>query len=75
MQAQISLGEGGGLAEGLHSSVAGLAAGLAADVIKNEEDVMLLMYVDRQLGHGLCKRKKGFSSQLNSFLKTLQAEA
>lgn len=46
------------LTERLHSLAAGLAAGLAADVIEDEEDVMLLVNVDRQLDLDLSKSKE-----------------
>lgn len=48
----------GFLTEGLHSLVAGLAAGLTADVIEDEEDVMFLVNVDRQLDLNLCKNQE-----------------
>lgn len=40
------------LTERLHS-LSLLAAGLTADVVKSEEDVMFLMHVDRQLNLNL----------------------
>lgn len=49
---------GGFLTECLHSLVAGLAAGLTADVIEDKEDVMFLVDVDRKLELNLCRMKR-----------------
>lgn len=46
------------LTQGLYAFsllAAGLAAGLAADMVKGEEDVVFLMHVDRQLNLYLYK--------------------
>lgn len=48
----------GFLTECLHSLVAGLAAGLTADVIEDKEDVMFLVDVDRQLQLNLCRMNR-----------------
>lgn len=50
-------GHGPALTQGLYSLsllAAGLAAGLTADMIKGEEDVVFLVHVDRQLNLYLC---------------------
>lgn len=41
---------------------AGFAAGLTADVVESEEDVMLLMHVDRKFNLNLPKEKQSHST-------------
>lgn len=61
------------LTKGFHSFpllAAGFAAGLTADVVESEEDVMLLMHVDRKLNFHLPKKKEftQFSKYSYTFL-------